>query len=424
MTKGQQALQMKAEGKTNAEIAEALGMPKPSVRRLISEAKQAALYMRVGEPQELPTTTTCSGSTDGIGLRQFVATCQCGSGGTCLQHIGETPAQWIQRTSDREWMLSGGSVRPLRSTIYDPPLTLKNGESFTTDDEADAKAVFMADALRGVRLADMGVQGKSIPEIRQEAGLLERVASQRPTRWIVIPDTQVKPGVPTDHLYWAGRYIAEKTPDVVVHLGDHWDFPSLSSYEKPGSAYFEGKRVKADIEAGNRGLERLEAGMGGFRPKRKVLIRGNHEDRLRRALNDEPRLEGLVGYDQLNDVALGWEVVDFLVPIEIDGLWLAHYFANPMTGRPYSGNPETMLKNVGHSFVQGHQQGLRVARRELATGQVQRALIAGSFYEHQEDYLGAQGNKHWRGILVLNEVSDGSYDLTEVSLNYLKRSFA
>ena len=40
-------------------------------------------------------------------------------------------------------------------------------------------------------------------------------------RYVVIPDTQVKPGVPTDHLEWAGRYVAEKRPDVVVHLGDH-----------------------------------------------------------------------------------------------------------------------------------------------------------------------------------------------------------
>lgn len=330
MAKGQQALQMKAEGKTNAEIAAELGMPKPSVRRLISEAKSASKFA-------------------GVAWQLFQP----------VRQMGESAPQ-------------------------------------APDDEADAKAAFAREATK---------------------------PTERPRRFIIIPDTQVKPGVPTDHLYWAGRYIAEKRPDVVVHLGDHWDMPSLSSYEKPGSAYFEGKRVKADIDSGNAALERLSEGMGPYRPNRMVLLRGNHEDRLRRALNDEPRLQGLVGYEDFKDTTLGWEVHDFLRPVEIEGIWLSHYFANPLTGRPYSGNPETVLKNVGHSFIQGHQQGLKMSRRELATGEVQRALIAGSFYEHDEDYLNYQGNKHWRGILVLNEVADGNWDQTEVSLGFLRREF-
>ena len=33
------------------------------------------------------------------------------------------------------------------------------------------------------------------------------------TRHLVIPDTQVKPDMPNDHLYWAGRYAAATPPD-------------------------------------------------------------------------------------------------------------------------------------------------------------------------------------------------------------------
>ncbi len=242
---------------------------------------------------------------------------------------------------------------------------------------------------------------------------------------LIIPDTQCKPGVPLDHLLWAGKYIAEREPDVVVHLGDHWDLPSLSSYEGKGSRYFEGKRLKEDIAAGNRGLDLLMEGMGAFRPKRMVLLRGNHEDRLTRAINESPTLlEGLVGFEDFNDVAHGWEVVEYLKPIEIDGLAFAHYFYNPNTGRSYSGNVDTMLRNVGHSFVMGHQQGLRVGRRELSSGHVQRGLVAGSFYQHTETYRGPQAAYEWRGILVLHEVGDGGYDLMEVSLDYLRRRYS
>lgn len=249
------------------------------------------------------------------------------------------------------------------------------------------------------------------------------MSGEKYTTHLIIPDTQCRPDVPLDHLVWAGRYIKEIQPDVVVHLGDHWDFPSLSSYEKIGSKWFEGKRVLSDIEAGNCGLELLEEGMGGFQPKRKILLRGNHEDRLTRALNDNPKLEGLVGFDKFNDVALGWEVVPFLEVKSIDDIWYSHYFANPLTGKPYGGMPETMLKSIGHSFTMGHRQGRREASRYLADGSEQRALIVGSYYQHTEDYLGAQGNHHWRGLIVKREVRNGTYDMMEVSLRYLRARF-
>ena len=35
-------------------------------------------------------------------------------------------------------------------------------------------------------------------------------------RILVIPDCQVKQGVPLEHLTWAGRYAAKKKPDVIV----------------------------------------------------------------------------------------------------------------------------------------------------------------------------------------------------------------
>lgn len=271
--------------------------------------------------------------------------------------------------------------------------------------------------------ADWAPPGYKRRPFPQDDHVIPPASGEKYTTHLIIPDTQCRPDVPLEHLVWAGRYIKEIQPDVVVHLGDHWDFPSLSSYEKPGSKWFEGKRVLADIEAGNQGMELLEEGMSGFQPKQKILIRGNHEDRLTRALNDQPRLEGLVGFDKFNDVALGWEVVPFLEVKSIDDIWYSHYFANPLTGKPYGGMPETMLKSIGHSFTMGHRQGRREASRYLADGSEQRALIVGSYYQHTEDYLGAQGNHHWRGLIVKREVRNGTYDMMEVSLRYLKARF-
>jgi hypothetical protein len=50
-------------------------------------------------------------------------------------------------------------------------------------------------------------------------------------------------------------------------------------------------------------------------------------------------------------------------------------------------------------------------------------LVAGSFYQHDEDYKGPQGNDHWRGIVVLNEVEDGDYNIMPLGMKYLESTF-
>lgn len=244
-----------------------------------------------------------------------------------------------------------------------------------------------------------------------------------PASHLVLPDTQCKPGVLLDHLLWAGRYAAEKKPDVIVHLGDHWDMPSLSSYEKKGSKFHENRRVREDIEAGNEGLRLFMEGMGEWRPKRMVLLRGNHEDRISRALNEDPRLEGIFGFADFNDLELGWEVIDYLKPANIDGVSYSHYYYRPGSGTPYSGAIDGMLRQIGFSFTMGHQQGLRWGRRELPNGHVQIGLVAGSFYQHNEEYRGPQAASEWRGVILKHEVSNGDYDPMFVSLNYLRRKY-
>ena len=244
------------------------------------------------------------------------------------------------------------------------------------------------------------------------------------TTHLVIPDTQVKPGVPTDHLRWIGRYILERKPDVIIHLGDHWDMPSLSSYDR-GKRAFEGRRVKADIQAGNTGLRMLDEPTKDANRKRKELylpdwriLKGNHENRIDRFEEDHPELEGVIPRPDYRD----WTVHEFLEPVWIDGICYAHYFYNPMSGRPYGGTAHTRLKNLGHSFTQGHQQVTDYAMRP--SGQrLQHGLIAGACYLHDEDYLGPQGNGYWRGIIVCHEVRDGTYDPMFVSLDYLCRRY-
>lgn len=249
---------------------------------------------------------------------------------------------------------------------------------------------------------------------------------------LVIPDTQAKPNVPTAHLEWIGQYIVDRKPSVVVHLGDHADMESLSSYDV-GKKVFEGRRYKSDIEAANDAFDilckpletynrhRRKTKHAQFTPELHILI-GNHEDRISRAVNDDAKLDGTIGLDDLNYADHGWNVHSFLKPVEIDGVWYAHFWANPMSGRPFGGGAAARLKTIGHSFTMGHQQVLDYALRFVA-GRSQHGLVAGACYLHDEDYKGPQGNAHWRGIIVKHQVENGSYDPMFVSLDYLCRRY-
>lgn len=252
---------------------------------------------------------------------------------------------------------------------------------------------------------------------------------------LVIPDTQAKAGVPTDHLGWIGQYIVDQfwgDDLAIIHLGDHWDMPSLSAYDK-GKRRMENQRYTKDVQAGNEAFallnEPLESKNARHRetghherqwwPERH-LLRGNHENRIVRATENDAQMEGALSLDDLESP--GWEVHDFLQIVDLDGIWYSHYFYNPMTGHPFSGTVDNRLRQVGHSFTMGHQQTLLYGLRYVGN-RSQHGLIAGSCYLHDEDYKGPQGNHHWRGVIVCFEVRDGSYCPMFVSLDYLCRRY-
>lgn len=254
-------------------------------------------------------------------------------------------------------------------------------------------------------------------------------------RYVVIPDNQVKPDENLEYLSWVGQYIAEHKPDVIVHLGDFWDMPSLSSYDK-GKRAFEGRRYVRDVEAGNEGWNILNAPIRDeinrlqVNKKKKWLpvrqfLTGNHEQRIERATNNQAEMEGVIGYHDLavfNDP--DWAVNDFLKPVILDGIAFNHYFVTGVSGRPAS-TANAQLNKQHQSCIAGHQQGLQIATAYRGDGTRLTSIIAGSCYTHDEDYMGPQGNQHWRGIIVLNEVTpEGQFDLMPVSIKYLERKYA
>lgn len=247
-----------------------------------------------------------------------------------------------------------------------------------------------------------------------------------------VADTQCKSGEDLSYMTAIGKYLAEKRPDVIVHIGDAMDFPSLSSYDK-GKLSFEGRRLKEDIVAGKKGLELLLEPTRQLQQQQKRLKKkvynprlvfcvGNHEDRFDRMARDMPELSGFVGVETLGLEEMGWEVYPYLVPCVIEGINFVHYLANPFTGKPYGGTALSQLKNVGASFVVGHKQVLDVAMLPTLDGKMRIGIINGAAYDFHESYKGIWNN-HFRGITMLNEVKEGFALPSFVSLDYMKKKY-
>lgn len=205
-------------------------------------------------------------------------------------------------------------------------------------------------------------------------------------RHLLIPDVQAKDGVSLEHLNWIGQFIVRKKPNVIIQIGDFADMPSLSSYDK-GTKEFEGKRYKKDIAATKLAMDTLlgpirqynarmkETRHAQYRP-RLVLTLGNHEQRIERAVNQQPELDGLISYDDLPYE--DWEVHDFLKPVIIDGILYCHYLSNPMSGKPFAGSALNQLAKAQHSFCVGHKQTLDVATYFSPAGKQTWGIVAGA----------------------------------------------
>ena len=195
--------------------------------------------------------------------------------------------------------------------------------------------------------------------------------------------------------------------------------PSLSSYDV-GKRSFEGRRYVKDIKAAKEAMDALLDPIRSFnikasrnkekqyRPEMTMLL-GNHCNRINRAVNDDPKLDGVLSVHDLRYAECGWNVIPFLDVAVIDGIAYSHYFTTGVAGRP-AGTAAAQLRKTNMSSIAGHQQGKQIAYGSRADGSVMTSVIAGSCYEHDEEYMGSQGNKHWRGFLMLHEVVDGSFD--------------
>lgn len=239
-----------------------------------------------------------------------------------------------------------------------------------------------------------------------------------------IADTQLKEGV-RNPLIAVAYHICVVRPDIVVHIGDHFDYPSLSQYDK-GKKSHRVKTYRKDTEAGNKAFAEFFEILDRMWPEhnnvcRKIFLEGNHEYRRTRAMEYGP--DELIDLMELvkPDYSRWDEFYEFLKVVNIEGVNFCHYFQNDKSASPV-GTAKQLLNKKHVSCAAGHSQGFDYAEALTGDGKIIQALINGACYYHDESYK-THTNHHFRGTVTMYNVSDGNYDFARHSLDSLTRIY-
>lgn len=247
---------------------------------------------------------------------------------------------------------------------------------------------------------------------------------------IVVPDPHAAPGENNQRAEWLGGLITDVKPDTVIVLGDTADMPSLSSYDR-GTKAFQGRSYAQDIATHGDFQERLWNTVRRSKRKlpRRVTLIGNHEQRIARAINVQPELEGTISYRDLDLYRWYDEVVDYVgsTPgtIDIDGITYAHYLISGVSCRPISSEHQahTILQKQFKSSTVGHNHTFDFCVKTTGDRRKIYGLCAGVFQEHEPSFAGDANRLWWRGVIIKRFVEDGRYDLEQVSLSRLKKEY-
>lgn len=245
------------------------------------------------------------------------------------------------------------------------------------------------------------------------------------SRILVMPDSHSHPDFSNERFTWLGKLIHDIKPDTVVNLGDLADMASLCFHSK--AAELEGARYEADCNSAKDAQDRMfhEVRKAKKKLPRFVWTLGNHDIRPQRFSEDHPVFQGKLRNEDIGYKDYPWEVYPFLEPVNIDGILFCHYFTSGIMGRPIGGqHPSwTMIKKMNSSCVAGHSHTFDF-KVDRTPGKSLMGLVGGCYIDGKMDYAGP-GNYMWSsGVSVLDNVEDGLYDLTWISINKIKKEYA
>jgi predicted phosphodiesterase len=198
-------------------------------------------------------------------------------------------------------------------------------------------------------------------------------------------------------------------PDVIVDGGDFLDLNYISTYDERRARLLEGHRFRDDFDLGNRDLDFWQK-LGKV-----VILEGNHDFRLQTLIDEQPRFEGLVGFEEnfhLKERGIPfYRLMD--PPLKLGKLLVIHgSIATKYTAR-------RNLEKYKHSVVCGHVHRFEEASDSLPVlGESIRSWTIGCLSELQPDWRKGVPTDWCNGFAVMYlEKDTGRFSLYPIYID-------
>jgi len=227
------------------------------------------------------------------------------------------------------------------------------------------------------------------------------------TKVIILPDMQY-PQQDDRAINIAMQLVEYYRPDIIINLGDVVACDSISRYPK-ASWYDATVTLKMEMDIVNKGLDKQDKIFKRSGVKRKILLEGNHENRITRWLTNNAvqigdieslRIENLL---RLND--RGYEyVLSRDQPIKMGKANILHgYFVNKY-------HAFKTISETGHNCLYGHTHDYQAyICSHLPDDPPRLAMSFGCLCKFDQSYIGKNPTRWVHGIGIMEFVPDGFF---------------
>lgn len=236
----------------------------------------------------------------------------------------------------------------------------------------------------------------------------------------LIPDSHSRPGILDRRFRALNKYIKKHGIERVVHIGDHWDFPSMCNQDSKRSD-FHSRSYEADLNKGFQDLSLVLKDTGATGD----YVRGNHDDRPERFLAENARFDGhLVLPEEVLPAGWTWHRKEF----RLEGILFRHFEVTGISGKPISGDypAAAILKKNMCSTIVGHSHVVDFCRRTRGDGKKITAIVSGCFLDPaQRERYAEDTQRLWTsGFWHLRNVREGDFDFQFISTKNLLESYS
>lgn len=207
---------------------------------------------------------------------------------------------------------------------------------------------------------------------------------------------------------------------------------SLNTYDSRYPQAIVAQNYERDVDQANEAQDRIRRKFRMMKRKRPFFVgfEGNHENRIKRALSFDPRIEGGrygVSFSHLQtdywyDEYHEYENSDPALA-EYDGVIYGHYVAAGRNAMSTKHHGASLVDKLASSVTVGHSHKLHYYRKADARPSPLNGLVAGCFKGADEGWAG-QSNRGWsKGLVVKRYVENGDYDFSWVSMKALEREY-